>query len=144
MARSKRSVEKEQFWRLVVEQQRQGGLNIRTFCRQKGISEPSFYAWRRELQNRDADLAADTDLAADADTTDGRLIPVEVVNSTDENNEQACRRDEKNLLLEICTPGGFTLRFDQQTTPETISRLLAVINRCPIPPEPPREGASSC
>ena len=48
MTRSKRSAGKEEFWRLVVDEHRGCGLNIRTFCQQKGISEPSFYAWRKE------------------------------------------------------------------------------------------------
>ena len=138
MTRAKRSVEKEKFWRSVVQQQRQGGLNVRTFCKQQGISEPSFYAWRRELQKRDAQSAAD------ADTTRGRLIPVEVVNSAAENHERMCRCDEKNRRLEICTPGGFTLRFDDDATPETISRWLGVISRCSLPWQPSAEGAASC
>ena len=61
MSRSKRSAEKEKFWRLVVDEQRRCGLNIRMFCQQKAISEPSFYSWRKELQKRDAERVADAD-----------------------------------------------------------------------------------
>jgi DNA repair exonuclease SbcCD ATPase subunit len=41
-------------------------------------------------------------------------------------------------LQEIAAPGGFTLRFDQDTRPETVLCLLEVIGRCT------REGAASC
>lgn len=127
MARSKRSVEKEGSWRLLVNEQRGCGLNIRTFCKQKGISEPSFFAWRKELQKRDAERTADAD-------SNGRLIPVDVVHGTREK----AKPGDVTTPLEICTPGGFTLRFDHDTTAETISRLLDVIARYPS------EGAASC
>ena len=145
MARSKRSAEKEAFWRSMLEQQREGGLNIRAFCRQKGISEPSFHAWRTKLRKRDA--TRDPDAAcgrAVAGRAAGRLVPVEIVDSKAESSEAVCRGGEGNLPLEICTPGGFTLRFDHDATPDTISRLLDVINGCPIRTRQTWEGGSSC
>ena len=136
MARLKRSVNKEESWRLLVEEQRRCGLSIRAFCRWKAISEPSFYAWRKELQKRDAERTADGG-------SNGRLIPVEVIRPTCEST--APSRDDGKTPLEICTPGGFTLRFGHDTTPETIARLLDVIaqsptggTRCATP------GATSC
>ncbi len=118
MARLKRSVRKEAFWRLLLKEQLRCGLSIRAFCRQKAISEPSFYAWRRELQNRDAERAG-------AGGSNGRLIPVNVIRATCEH--AAASGDEQPL--EIATPGGFTLRFGHDTTPDTIARLLDVIAR---------------
>ena len=44
---------KEQWWRAVMDRQRASGLSIRGFCRGEKLSEPSFYAWRRELLRRD-------------------------------------------------------------------------------------------
>lgn len=137
MARLKRSVNKEELWRLLVEEQRQCGLSIRAFCRRKAISEPSFYAWRKELQKRDAERTADGG-------SNGRLIPVEVIRSTCEKATPSS--DDVKTPLEICTPGGFTLRFGHDTTLETIARLLDVIAQsptggtgCPTP-----TGATSC
>lgn len=49
---AKRDPHKERFWRRTIKQHQQSGLSIRDFCREHGISEPSFYGWRRELQNR--------------------------------------------------------------------------------------------
>jgi hypothetical protein len=130
MTRSKRSVEKETFWRSVVEQQQRGDLNIRMFCQQKGISEPSFYAWRKELHKRDSEKVADID-------SGGRLIPVAVVKPTCENATPS-GQDGVNRPLEIGTPGGYTLRFDHDTTSETIVRVLEIIARCPT------TGTTSC
>ena len=47
-----RGTEKERFWRDAIRQQRRSGRSIRDYCRDQGLSEPSFYAWRRELVRR--------------------------------------------------------------------------------------------
>ena len=51
---SGRSAEKERFWRHRVSQQASSKLTVRSFCTQAGLSEPSFYAWRREWAERDS------------------------------------------------------------------------------------------
>jgi hypothetical protein len=50
-----RSQAKERIWRQHVERQRRSKLTVRDFCADAGISEPSFYAWRRELARRDSE-----------------------------------------------------------------------------------------
>lgn len=45
-------MDKERFWRDVIRRQQRSGQSIRGFCRQEGLSEPSFYAWRHELKQR--------------------------------------------------------------------------------------------
>ena len=130
MARLTQSANKEASWRLVVEEQRRSGLSVRAFCQQQAISEPSFYAWRRELQKRDAQRTADGG-------SHGRLIPVDVIANSASEHATASSCDVQ-ALLEIRTPGGFTLRFGHNATSETIARLLDVIARCPT------SGATSC
>ena len=39
----------ERFWRAAVRQWRGSGLSVRAYCEKYGLSEPSFYAWRRRL-----------------------------------------------------------------------------------------------
>jgi hypothetical protein len=36
------------FWEFVIREQSAGGIGIREFCRREGVSEPSFYLWRRK------------------------------------------------------------------------------------------------
>ncbi|AMV29235.1 hypothetical protein VT84_33530 [Gemmata sp. SH-PL17] len=43
----------EQFWRATVAKWATSGRNIRDFCRENKLPEPSFYAWRREIAARD-------------------------------------------------------------------------------------------
>jgi hypothetical protein len=48
VARTKNE-EKRTYWRAVFERHARGGLSIATFCRAEGISESSFYRWKRLL-----------------------------------------------------------------------------------------------
>src|SRR5919108_1530457 len=44
---------KERFWRRMLRQWRQSGQSVRAFCADHDLAEPSFYAWRRTLAERD-------------------------------------------------------------------------------------------
>ena len=39
-----------QFWQMVFETFQAGGLTVRQFCRQEGITESNFYYWRKKLR----------------------------------------------------------------------------------------------
>jgi hypothetical protein len=58
--------DKERFWRKQVEAWQRSGLSVREFCRRRGLSEASFYAWRRELPLRDRERLQ---LSEEVDTT---------------------------------------------------------------------------
>lgn len=49
---------KERYWRRMLRQWRRSGLTGRDFCGEHGLSEPSFYGWRREIGRRDQERAA--------------------------------------------------------------------------------------
>ena len=44
---------KERYWRRLLRQWKRSGQTGRDFCATHGLSEPSFYAWRREIALRD-------------------------------------------------------------------------------------------
>lgn len=69
----RRDSAKAQFWRKVVDGFDAERSTVRAWCMKHGVSEPSFYAWRRELKRRDASLAKD---ATSSTTT--RLLRVKV------------------------------------------------------------------
>lgn len=52
MANTQRDQSKQRFWRHHVAAWRRSGQGIRGYCRTAGLSEPSFYAWRRVLAER--------------------------------------------------------------------------------------------
>lgn len=49
MKAEQRSRQRQDRWRKVIAEQRSGGQTIAAFCRQRGISEPQFYSWRRRV-----------------------------------------------------------------------------------------------
>jgi hypothetical protein len=49
---------KEQRWRRLLGLWRRSGLTGRDFCAEHGLSEPSFYAWRREIARRDQEAVS--------------------------------------------------------------------------------------
>lgn len=55
--RGKRDCSKERFWRRTFRQWRRSGLSVRAFCAEHGLAEPSFYAWRRIVAQRDQEAA---------------------------------------------------------------------------------------
>jgi hypothetical protein len=47
---------KERHWRRMLRMWRRSGLKGRAFCAENGLSEPSFYAWKREIARRDQEM----------------------------------------------------------------------------------------
>ena len=99
-----RDTGKEQQWRLWIGQWQRSGLTVRAFCEQHNLSQPSFYAWRRVIQHRDAALDP--------------FVPVQLV-----PDEQALSAS----LIEVVLPGGPTLRVPPRFDAVTLRQLLAVL-----------------
>jgi hypothetical protein len=54
MANTRRDPKLEARWRDALRRQRASGLTVQSFCRREGLSESSFYAWRRAIAERGA------------------------------------------------------------------------------------------
>src|SRR4030042_1467180 len=48
----RRDAGRERHWQEVIRAQGRSGQSVREFCRQAGVTEASFYWWRRELARR--------------------------------------------------------------------------------------------
>ena len=44
-----RSESKREYWRKLFAEQANSRLSVVQFCKQRGVSKPSFYAWRQKL-----------------------------------------------------------------------------------------------
>ena len=66
----------ERTWRERIAAWAASGVSAREFCRARGLSEPSFYAWLRELRERDAATGS-----AKPSRTPPAFVPVTVVGS---------------------------------------------------------------
>ena len=102
-----RDPHKERFWRRMLRQWRRSGLSVRAFCEQHGLSQPSFYAWRRTLAQRQAHTVA--------------FVPVEV------RTDSLTPPSAAAAGLELVLPGGRVLRIGPAFDAPTLRRLLALL-----------------
>jgi transposase len=102
-----RDPRKEQFWRRMLRLWQRSDLSVRAFCEQHDLSQPSFYAWRRTLADRDA--AAVT------------FVPLEVL------PEPSPISDTGMPGLELLLADGRVLRIGPAFDGPTLRRLLAVL-----------------
>jgi len=110
MANRRRDPEKEQFWRRMVAQQRQSAGSIRAFCEREGLSQPSFYQWRRELARRDRTAIARRGAAVGGAAT---FVPIHVA--------------PEAALIEIALPGGVVVRVRAGADTATLRQVLAAL-----------------
>jgi transposase-like protein len=101
-----RDPRKEQHWRRLIQLWKNSGLSVRAFCARHRITQPSFYAWRRELQQRDATTA---------------FVPVQV-----ETNDQLAT-GASIATIEVVLAGGQCVRVTPGFDPATLRQLLAVL-----------------
>ena len=102
-----RDPRKEQHWRRLIQLWKNSGLTVRVFCTRHHLSQPSFYTWRRELQQRDAATT---------------FVPVRVV--TDD-------QPTPSTPIEILLAGGRSIRITPGFDPATLRQLLAVLQEVP-------------
>ena len=75
-----RRQDREVHWREVLERQAESGLSVAAFCRHESVSAPSFYFWRRRLQEPEATGNGQADRAAAA-VSSRQLIPVHIASA---------------------------------------------------------------
>jgi hypothetical protein len=112
-----RDFSKEQFWRRVMRQWQQSGLSAARFCRQRNLSLPSFYAWKRTLAQRDAEAA--------------RFVPVRIVPDqqipTVTGEARGIPVGPASAALEVVLGSGRRVCIGTAFDEATLRRLLAVL-----------------
>ena len=107
--RNHRDANKERFWRRMVRLWHRSDLTIRAFCQLHNLSEPSFYAWRRTLDDRAAEAPA--------------FVPVQLLDDDPATPAGSGAAGGLELLL----PNGRVLRIGTHFDGPTLCRLLAVL-----------------
>ena len=100
-----RDARKEHQWRQWIHQWQHSGLSVRAYCARQGLTQASFYAWRRTLRSRDGGTAS-------------AFLPVRVV-----ADEPAVPVGSVEVLLS----GGRCLRVSPGFDPATLRQLLVVL-----------------
>lgn len=106
-----RDAAKERSWRQRIHQWQRSGQTIRDFCAKHSLSEPKFYAWRRELARRDAEARVNGQEPA-------RFVPVLV---------QPEPATDRPAAIEIVLGSGRRLRVGPGFDAATLSQVVAVL-----------------
>lgn len=117
---SRRDAQKERFWRGAIRQQQRSGQSVRQYCRDQGVSEPSFYAWRRELKRRHSQRVKTTSLRAAGRPGVGRsrrpaFVSVQLGPGTVPIG---------SAPIECLLPNGMVLRLPASMEPAAIAAVL--------------------
>jgi transposase-like protein len=96
------------------------GLSIRAFCRKHNLAEPSFYAWRRTLAERDPAARPVQQPTPSRRREQGRVSPLFV----------PLRVTASASVLEVVL-GGRVVRVPAGFDPATLRQLLAVLEERP-------------
>jgi len=110
--RAARGVEKEHFWRGQIEGQAASALSAREWCLREQLSEPSFYAWRRKLAQRDRERSASVPMAVS-----NGFLPIRLTASAANN-------------VELQLPSGLLIRVPAQET-AALRAILEVVEPRP-------------
>ena len=103
-----RRTSKERFWRKVIRQWGGSDLSARAFCAEQGLSEASFYAWRRTLGQRDGVVG---------------FLPVQVT----PESKPPVTADGSAGAVELVLATGRRLRIGPGFDGPTLARLLALL-----------------
>ena len=130
MTKANRPSEKEEFWRLVVNEQQASGLSIRRFCQRQQLPEPSFYTWRRTIERRDRERSAsqggESNKQEHSQDAPPNFLPVKLLDG------DSFKSDGQDVLrqssgFEITTRSGMTLRIDESVAVESIRTVLTAM-----------------
>jgi transposase-like protein len=132
---------KEQYWRDLVQQWQRSGQTVRAFCAEHGLTEASFYAWRRIITQRDrpdeqptdhSHIAGTRPMADDNEpsptrdeTRDHRpaFVPIRVAPPS----PRATSLRPTSGLLELVIGSGRVVRVPSGFDAATLRHLLAVL-----------------
>ena len=116
MAR-KKSEGRETLWRGILRRQAESGLSIRRFCAGEGISEPSFYAWRKKLRagRHDDTRTRQPRGREEAVSDDARLfVPLKLLDSA--------------ATLEIVHPFGCRIQVTGEVNPVALRQVIEALD----------------
>lgn len=123
MARGQRDLGLERQWRDRMSRWRASGLSVREFCQQRGLTEPTFHYWRRELRTRDAAASTTAMSSSSGKKSRPAFVPLTVVPSA-------------TLAVEVRCPSGHVVLLPSRDA-TCLASLFAALG-------PQARGTQSC
>jgi transposase-like protein len=119
---ARRDPSKERLWRRLLRLFRRSGRTVREFCAEHEVSQPSFFAWRRTIAERDQQRRRrdDPNCMASAEPLpkadeQPAFVPLRVVSTA------AC------MAFEVVLSDGRVVRVSAGFEAASLRRLLAVL-----------------
>ncbi len=114
MSKAKKAdTDQRQFWQMVLETFKSSGLSVRQFCKQEGLSEPSFYSWRKRLSEHEPSAA--------------QKVPPQP-----EPFIQVSMPPVKSGVLELVLASGHTLRIPSDIDREFLTGVLSCVRQAKL------------
>jgi transposase len=114
MSKAKKTdTDQQQFWQMVLETFKSSGLSVRQFCQQEGLSEASFYSWRKRLSNSQKSGPSKESTQADS------FIQVSMPSA-------------KSMVLELVLASGHKLHIPSDIDPAFLTGVLSAMKQAKL------------
>ena len=106
---SSTDTDQSQFWQMAIDAWQSSGLSVRQFCKQEGLSEPSFYMWRKRLKK----------------SSDPK--PDHITDCSPESFIQVSLPTASAPAIELVLSSGHTLRISVGVDRKTLTAILSAL-----------------
>jgi len=107
---TKSNNERRKFWQMAIETWQDSGMSISKFCRAEGLSEGTFYNWRKKLNG-------------------GRSHPDKQTARNPAAFVEVAMPKSNHAVLELLLSSGNTLRISSTADSKTLSDVISVLRR---------------
>jgi hypothetical protein len=114
MSKAKKAdTDQRQFWQMVLETFKSSGLSVRKFCQQEGLTEASFYSWRKRL-------------SAPQKSDPGKEPP------QPDSFIQVSMPSAKSVVLELILASGHKLHISSDIDPAFLTGVLSAMKQAKL------------
>lgn len=103
-------------WREILKRYAGSSLSVREFCAKEGVSQPSFYAWRRKFRERENDGSRPPGARRPKDVAsrERMFVPLELLGGAQP--------------LEIVHPLGYRVQIGGEVNPVSLRQVIQVLD----------------
>lgn len=110
----KKSAEKASRWQEALERQAESGVSIRQFCEAAGLSEQSFYFWRKKLRTATKEIRRPRVIKQQEPEKPSLFVPVKLLDS--------------GPTLEIIHPLGYRIQVTGEVNPVVLRQVIQTLD----------------
>ncbi len=115
-----KSVDRGLYWRSVFERYAESGLSVRRFCQENGISQSTFFAWRKKV-GKEPSMADGGRVGASSRSLDGK--------SQARPSFVAVKLPIASEPIEIAHPLGYVVRVASGANLDSLIRIFQILDQ---------------